>query len=105
MDYRPEPIDTSKVNLPDNIKELTELLAQNAHDIWAKQRFDDGWKFGENRNDEKKEHPCLIPYENLPDSEKEYDRNTAMETLKVILSLGYEIEKPGKNEEFHGYTF
>jgi len=93
MSYKPEPIDTSVIQLSEDIKELTELLAKNAHDIWALQRMKDGWVYGKQRSDEKKEHPCLIEYEQLPESEKEYDRNAAMETLKAIIALGYRIEK------------
>jgi len=73
------------------LQELTELLAQNTHDIWAAQRITEGWQYGQERNDALKTHPCLVPYEDLPESEKEYDRNTATETLKVILKLGFKI--------------
>ncbi|OPX91638.1 MAG: RyR domain protein [Pelotomaculum sp. PtaB.Bin104] len=93
MVYKPEPIDTSKIQLKDEILNLTELLARNTHDIWAKQRMSEGWRYGVSRDDSKKEHPCLVPYEQLPASEKEYDRNTAMETLKAIIALGYFIGK------------
>lgn len=81
------------VRLTDDILELTELLARNSHDIWAMQRLSEGWRYGPKRDDMKKEHPCLVPYENLPESEKEYDRKAAMETLKAIIALGYKIEK------------
>lgn len=93
MTYKPEPIDTSKISLNQEILKLTELLARNAHDIWARQRLADGWRFGASRDDSKKEHPCLVPYEQLPESEKEYDRNAAMQTLKAIIALGYRIER------------
>lgn len=93
MAYIPEPIDTEQVFLDKEILELGELLARNAHDVWARERIKQGWVYGSARNDERKEHPCLIPYEDLPESEKQYDRNTAMETLKVILSMGYEIRR------------
>jgi len=89
--YNPKPLNTSKVKLSADLLELTELLAKNTHDIWAVQRIAEGWKYGAERNDERKEHPCLVPYEDLPESEKEYDRNTAIETLKVIKKLGYSI--------------
>jgi hypothetical protein len=92
--YKPHPIATADVELGAEISELTELLARNAHDIWAQQRMAEGWKYGPARNDATREHPCLIPYEDLPESEKEYDRNLSTETLKVILALGYRIEKP-----------
>ena len=93
MKYRPSPIPTMGVKLSSDVLQLTELLARNAHDIWAQQRISDGWKHGPRRDDVAKKHPCLVPYEDLPDSEKEYDRKAAMETLKAILSLGYRIEK------------
>jgi hypothetical protein len=91
--YVPTPIDTSRVELPRDIKELTELLARNAHEVWARQRIADGWTHGPVRDDAQKKHPCLVPYEQLPESEKQYDRNAAMETVKVILALGYRIAK------------
>jgi len=91
--YNPQPLDTNKVELSADLLKLTELLAKNTHDVWAKQRFAGGWKYGAERNDERKEHPCLVPYEDLPESEKEYDRSTAMETLKVIMKLKFNIKK------------
>ena len=45
------------------------------------------------RDDEKKTHPCLVPYEELPEIEKDYDRNTAIGTLKLIQALGFDIVK------------
>ncbi|MEO8433060.1 MAG: RyR domain-containing protein [Acidobacteriota bacterium] len=93
MSYRPAPRDTSAVELPDAIRELTEMLAKNTHENWARQRMDEGWRHGPARNDERKEHPSLVPYEQLSESEKEYDRRTAIETVKTILSLGYRIAK------------
>jgi len=92
LKYEPKPIDTLDVNLAEDILKLTELLAKNAHDIWARQRLAEGWTYGPERDDAKKQHPCLVPYEQLPESEKEYDRNAAMETLKAVLALGYKIE-------------
>ena len=93
MDYRPAPRDTAGVRLPPEIVELTELLARNTHENWARQRLADGWRYGPKRDDAKKEHPSLVPYETLSKSEKEYDRRTAIETLKTIVALGYRIAK------------
>jgi hypothetical protein len=93
VDYQPKPVDTSRVKLNSQILKLTETLARNAHEVWAKQRLADGWVFGPRRDDRRKRHPCLVPYEQLPDSEKQYDRNAAMETLKTIVALGYRIDK------------
>jgi hypothetical protein len=97
MDYDPKPVDTTDVDLTSEVLELTELLAKNTHDIWARQRLSDGWRYGPRRDDERKEHPCLIPYEELTETEKQYDRNTALETLKLIVALGYRLEKAGGN--------
>jgi hypothetical protein len=91
--YKPNQIDTTGVLLSDDIVELSEVLAKNTHDVWAVGRIAEGWIYGNARDDKKKIHPCLVPYEDLPESEKEYDRATSLETLKVILSLGYVIEK------------
>jgi hypothetical protein len=81
MKYKPKPIDTSSVKLPRGLRKITEALAQNNHDLWAKQRVSEGWTYGPNRDDRKKTHPDLIPHSVLSDSEKEYDRITAMEGL------------------------
>jgi len=82
------------MELSPELAALTERLAENAHDLWAAQRLRDGWTWGAQRDDKAKKHPCLVPYADLPDSEKEYDRQAAMGTLKAILALGYRIEKP-----------
>jgi hypothetical protein len=91
--YTPQPIDTSDIVLSSELLELTEKIAENVHDVWAASRIADGWTYGATRNDALKQHPCLVPYDELPESEKEYDRNTAMGTLKVIEKLGFEILK------------
>ncbi|HTY42652.1 MAG TPA: RyR domain-containing protein [Thermoanaerobaculia bacterium] len=93
MDYKPAPRDTSSVRLPRDLAELTELLARNTHENWARRRMDEGWTWGPERDDSRKKHPSLVPYERLSESEKDYDRTTAMETVKTILALGYRIEK------------
>jgi hypothetical protein len=91
--YIPVPIDTSGIKLPREILDLTEKLAENAHDIWAMRRLAEGWRHGPVRDDARKETPCLVPYADLPDSEQQYDRHAALETLKAIIALGYRIEK------------
>ena len=78
MTYKPKPINTSNVQLSQELEDLTELLSENTHEIWAQGRVNDGWTYGEVRNDENLEHPCLVPYDQLSESEREYDRNTAM---------------------------
>ena len=91
--YYPHPLDTTDVRLPESLNELMEQLARNVHEVWAAGRIADGWKWGEVRDDEQKLHPCLVAYEELPESEKDYDRRTALETLKTIVKLGYTIDK------------
>jgi hypothetical protein len=94
MAYTPNPIDTASVVLPPELQGLSDLLAANTHDLWAAQRLAEGWSYGERRDDQQKLHPCLVPYEQLPESEKEYDRTTALGALKAILVLGYTIVPP-----------
>lgn len=91
--YTPSPVNTDDVTLDAGILELCELIAKNTHDVWAVGRINEGWTYGEARNDVQKKHPCLVPYEELPESEKEYDRSTALEALKLIVKLGYKIER------------
>lgn len=91
--YVPAPVDTTGVVLPEEVISLGEKIAENVHDVWAVGRINQGWTYGKVRDDEKKQHPCLVPYSELSDSEKEYDRNTAFETLKLIITLGYKISK------------
>jgi hypothetical protein len=89
--YRPRPIDTSAVELPRDIRQLTERLAEHAHDVWAERRIAEGWSLGQKRDDAGKTHPSLVPYADLPESEKELDRAAALGTLKAIVALGYRI--------------
>jgi class 3 adenylate cyclase len=87
-------LDTLSIKIPGDILELPELLARNTHDNWCGQRLKDGWRYSPERSDARKEHPCLVPYDDLPESEKHDYRQTALETLKAILSLGYLLEPP-----------
>ncbi len=94
--YRPDPIDTSGVELSDDVLALGELLARNTHDVWARQRLADGWRYGPRRDDGRREHPDLVAYDELPESERQYDRDTALQTLKAIVALGYRITREDK---------
>ena len=93
MTYQPKPLDTSDITLPAELDDLLEQLARNTHEVWATQRLKDGWQYGAKRDDDKLLHPCLLPYEELSESEKEYDRHTSQETLKMILAAGFTINK------------
>lgn len=92
-EYIPNPLDTSDVKLPNELETLVEQMAKNVHEVWAETRIKQGWTYGEQRDDKLKTHPCLVPYEELPEDEKEYDRNTALGTLKLITKLGFRIIK------------
>lgn len=92
-DYTPMPLDISDVELSEDLLILTERLAKNIHEVWAKSRMDQGWTYGPTRDDVRKKHPCLIPYEELPEEEKDYDRNTALGTLKFVIKQGFEVKK------------
>lgn len=91
--YQPTPINTENIELPKDLQELTELIAENVHDNWARGRIEEGWTLGREKNQQLKTTPLLVPYQELPESEKEYDRITALETIKTIIRLGYEIRK------------
>lgn len=92
-EYIPNPAETSDVKLPEELLPLIEEMAKNVHEVWAKNRLAEGWTYGPIRDDVKKETPCMVAYEDLPDSEKEYDRATSQETLKLILKLGFVISR------------
>ena len=90
--YSPQPVDTKDVQMPQGLELLIEAMAKNVHEVWAQGRIAEGWTYGEERDDAHKKNPCLVPYEELPESEKEYDRHTAVGTLKLILKLGFTIQ-------------
>lgn len=91
--YIPQPIDTSDVSLPEELLCLAEKLARNVHEVWSQTRMEQGWVYGERRDDALKLHPCLVPYDSLAESEKEFDRNTSQQTLRLIMKLGFKIVK------------
>ena len=98
--YDPTPVDTSDVVLPKELMALIEKIAENVHDVWAVGRISEGWTYGPFKDPEKKTTPLLVAYDDLPDSEKEYDRNTALETLKLIVKLE-DIEGIRNREDTH----
>lgn len=91
--YKPKSIDTKDIVLPTELNNLIEEMSKNVHEVWAETRISQGWTYGEERNDAEKKHPCLVPYEELSEEEKEYDRNTSIETIKLILKLGFKITR------------
>ena len=93
MDYIPNPIDTENVILPQEIEILIEALSRNTHEIWSKERLENGWSYGIERNDLLKQTPLLVPYDELPETEKEYDRKITESILKALFKLGFEVKK------------
>ena len=93
MTYHPRPLDTSGVTLDAGLHDLVERLAAHNHDVWARGRIAEGWRHGTTRNDEAKTHPGLVPYDDLDESEKDYDRRSVLETLRAIAALGYHIRR------------
>lgn len=91
--YTPIPINTTDIQLPQELDTLVEVVAKNVHEVWAQSRISQGWTYGVERSDALKQHPCLVPYEELPEMEKAYDRDTALGTLKLICKLGFKISK------------
>jgi ryanodine receptor 2 len=91
--YTPQPVNTEDIELSVELDSLVEQMAKNVHEVWAQNRIEQGWTWGEERNDMLKHHPCLVAYEELPEEEKLYDRKTAIETLKLITKLGFRITK------------
>ncbi len=92
-EYEPHPINVDSIPLDGDLEELQEAIAENAHDVWAEARKKEGWTYGKERNDTNKQHPDMIPYTALPDSEKEYDRIMAFNTIKLVKKLGFDIVK------------
>jgi hypothetical protein len=92
QNYHPDPKNMNGIELPSELLENMELLAKNVHEEWARKRIEEGWQYGPQRDDVKKLHPSLIPYHELSEEEKEYDRQTALSTLKMVISLGFRIE-------------
>jgi hypothetical protein len=100
--YQPRPIDTGHIQLPDEIRELLERIAENTHEVWSFQRLKEGWTYGTVRSDTNREHPCLVPYNELSESEKEYDRIISENVLKAVYAMGYEIRKKDAVHQVYG---
>jgi class 3 adenylate cyclase/tetratricopeptide (TPR) repeat protein len=94
MPYEPKSLDLTGVEIPADLTNLVEQLSEITHDNWLKQRLADGWRHGKSRNDLLKEHPCIVPYDELPETEKEYDRKISLGVIQAMLALGYRIESP-----------
>ncbi|XP_067629181.1 ryanodine receptor isoform X7 [Eurosta solidaginis] len=94
--FVPNPVDTTGITLPSSVDQIKEKLAENIHEMWALNKIEAGWSWGEQRDDYHRIHPCLTQFEKLPLPERKYDSQLAVQTLKTILALGYYItmDKP-----------
>ena len=88
--YEPSP-DVSGVCLSDEIMADVETIAKSVHDEWQRQRTKAGWGY-EGQTDGGK-HPAMVPYEDLPEVEKDIDRATVLQTIRMLHHLGYSIHK------------
>lgn len=96
--YTPKPIDLSDVELSEDLNDLREAIAENAHEIWAENRQAEGWTYGPRRDDQLKQTPDMVPYSQLPEGEKEYDREMAIKTIKLLIKLGYDLIRREETE-------
>lgn len=96
MGYKPNPMDLSKVKLSKSLEADLEVIAKDVHETWAQQRLLKGWEYGEEYDEINKKHPCMVEYDKLPELEKDMDRATVVQTIKMLLLMGYDIEKRGQ---------
>ena len=94
--YQPKPLDTTDIQLPEELMPLIEQMARNVHEVWAEGRVSQGWTWGPERSDRLRQHPCLVSYEELSEEERDYDRHTALSTLRLIMKLGFDIVPKGQ---------
>lgn len=92
-EYIPEPLDTDGVKISAELLSLAERLAKNVHEVWAAGKIAEGWTYGRTLDESTKKHPSLVPYEELSESQKDYDRRTSLQTLKFVIASGFEIRK------------
>lgn len=93
LEYLPHPIDVCDIGLDDDLVELTEAIAEDAHEVWANAKKAEGWTYGPSHDDQTLQHPDLVPYSELPESEKKYDRDCAIHTLRLVRKLGFNIRR------------
>ena len=87
-------IDTQGTELPVELEGLLELLSEHVHNGWMDEKVRQGWIHGTELDEGSKRHSSMVPYSDLSEEQKELDRRTVRETLKAILSLGYEVIAP-----------
>ena len=96
--YMPSPIDLSDIAVPQQLEPLAGQIAKQVHEVWAQQRYDQGWRYAPQTDAEKKLHSDMKPFEELSEEEIAYDRNTAFGTIKLLIALGWTLVPPTKDE-------
>ncbi|XP_034049809.1 ryanodine receptor 2 isoform X2 [Thalassophryne amazonica] len=89
--FTPTPVDTSQIVLPPHLERIREKLAENIHELWVMNKIELGWTYGSVRDDNKRQHPCLVEFFRLPEQERSYNLQMSLETLKTLLALGCHV--------------
>uniref|UniRef100_A0A4W6FE05 Ryanodine receptor 2 n=1 Tax=Lates calcarifer TaxID=8187 RepID=A0A4W6FE05_LATCA len=89
--FTPTPVDTSQIVLPPHLERIREKLAENIHELWVMNKIELGWTYGAVRDDNKRQHPCLVEFCKLPEQERSYNLQMSLETLKTLLALGCHV--------------
>ncbi|NXC32298.1 RYR2 protein, partial [Campylorhamphus procurvoides] len=89
--FTPVPVDTSQIVLPPHLERIREKLAENIHELWVMNKIELGWQYGPVRDDNKRQHPCLVEFSKLPEQERNYNLQMSLETLKTLLALGCHV--------------
>ncbi|XP_063077897.1 ryanodine receptor 2 [Engraulis encrasicolus] len=89
--FTPTPVDTSQIVLPPHLERIREKLAENIHELWVMNKIELGWTYGAVRDDNKRQHPCLVEFSKLPEQERSYNLQMSVETLKTLLALGCHV--------------
>ncbi|TRY83564.1 hypothetical protein DNTS_016272, partial [Danionella cerebrum] len=97
--FTPRPVDTSQVVLPPHLEKVRDRLAENTHELWATNKIEQGWCYGKMRDDNKRQHPCLVDFYKLPETERNYNLQMSTETLKTLLALGCHVVQLKVNAE------
>uniref|UniRef100_A0A672KZ94 Ryanodine receptor 3 n=1 Tax=Sinocyclocheilus grahami TaxID=75366 RepID=A0A672KZ94_SINGR len=97
--FIPKPVDTSQIGMPPHLEKVRDRLAENIHELWGMNKIELGWCYGKIREDNKRQHPCLVDFSKLPETERNYNLQMSTETLKTLLALGCHVVQVKVNAE------
>ncbi|KAM9788016.1 ryanodine receptor 3-like isoform 3-T3 [Syngnathus typhle] len=97
--FIPTPVETSQIVMPPHLEKVRDKLAENIHELWGMNKIELGWSYGKIRDDNKRQHPCLVDFSKLPETEKNYNLQTSTETLKTLLALGCRVVQVNSNAD------